>query len=112
MTCTICITTCPNREVALSLARRVVELQLAACVNIIPGVESVFRWEGSICVENEVLLVMKTREHLKGQLEEAVRAAHPYEVPEFVVVTPSGISNQYSEWLDASVLPLIGEAKS
>ena len=105
MTCTICITTCPNRDVALSLARRIVELQLAACVNIIPGVESVYRWQGAVCVEGELLLVIKTAEHLRDQVEQAINEVHPYDVPEFVALNASHLSEKYANWLNSEVLP-------
>jgi periplasmic divalent cation tolerance protein len=89
----------------LSLARRIVELQLAACVNIIPGVESVYRWQGAVCVEGELLLVIKTAEHLRDQVEQAINEVHPYDVPEFVALNASHLSEKYANWLNSEVLP-------
>jgi periplasmic divalent cation tolerance protein len=89
----------------MSLARQVVDDQLAACVNILPGVQSVFRWQGSICIDEEVLLFIKTAEHLMSRVKGRILELHPYEVPEFVVLNPTEVSEKYAAWLDASVLP-------
>ena len=74
----------PNREVAREIAGRLVEARLAACVNLIPGVESIYRWEGNIECEEEVTAVVKTTEGAYSALEKKVQEWHPYECPEIL----------------------------
>ncbi len=88
---------------ARELARTLVELRLAACVNIIDRVTSVYRWEGSVSVDGEQLLVIKTAEDRVGPLREEVFRRHPYQVPEFVVLRIDETSDSYGAWLLESV---------
>lgn len=87
---------------ARPLARELVELQLAACVNIIEQVTSIYRWEGAVSEEPEQLLLIKTVEGRIGELREALLARHPYDVPEFIVLPVSETSQAYGAWLAAS----------
>ncbi len=84
---------------AAPLARELVELHLAACVNIVPKVRSIYRWKGSIEDEAEQLLVIKTIDERVDQLREALLARHPYEVPEFLVLRIGDLSEAYRAWL-------------
>lgn len=84
---------------ARPIARELVESRLAACVNILPAMTSVYRWEGSVHEEGEQLLVIKTTEDRVEQLQAALFAHHPYEVPEFVVVTIDRLGDAYGRWL-------------
>lgn len=88
---------------ARPLARELVEARLAACVNIVPGVESVYRWEGKVAEDGEKLLLIKTTEERLDELQRALLAKHPYDVPEFVVITPDDVRGPYREWLLESV---------
>jgi periplasmic divalent cation tolerance protein len=99
----ICLVTCPSKEVALPLAKTLVNSRLAACVNIAPGIQSVYRWKEDICIEDEVLLIIKTRNAALPALKEAVLANHPYETPEFVALNPSDVSEGYLKWVVESV---------
>lgn len=85
------------------LARELVEARLAACVNIVPGVESVYRWEGKVAEDGEKLLLIKTTDERLDELQRALLAKHPYDVPEFVVITPDDVRGAYREWLIQSV---------
>ena len=85
------------------LARELVEARLAACVNIVPGVESVYRWEGKVAEDGEKLLLIKTTDERVDELQKALLAKHPYDVPEFVVITPDDVRGAYREWLLDSV---------
>ena len=85
------------------LARELVEARLAACVNIVPGVESIYRWEGKVAEDREQLLLIKTTDERLDALQEALLARHPYEVPEFVVITPDEVRGAWREWLLESV---------
>ena len=85
------------------LALQLVEKRLAACVNIIPQIHSVYRWQGKIEDDSEQLLLIKTVEERLGELTTALFALHPYEVPEFIVLRPEELSDTYRSWLLSSV---------
>lgn len=84
------------------LASELVERSLAACVQIGPGVRSIYRWQGAVERNEERLLIVKTRPELFGALETAIKARHPYEVPEIVALKVSGGHAPYLDWLAAS----------
>jgi len=96
------LTTAGSREEAKRLAHALVEQRLAACVNLVPGVTSVYRWQGKVESADEILLVIKTSVANLGRLEESLRALHSYEVPEFLVLRPESASQPYLDWLLAS----------
>jgi periplasmic divalent cation tolerance protein len=87
------------------LARTVVEEGLCACVNIVPGVRSFFRWEGRVDVADEQLLVAKTTAAAAPRLRARLAELHPYQVPEVLELTVSGGLPSYLQWLTASVTP-------
>jgi periplasmic divalent cation tolerance protein len=95
----VCLCTCPSLAQARELAHKIVEAQLAACVNVVPGVTSIYRWQGAVCEDAEFLLVIKTQQRAFAALEVLVRAEHPYELPELVAVSISHGSEQYLSWL-------------
>ena len=84
---------------ARAMARAMVEQRLAACVNIVPAMTSIYRWQGRVEEEGEQLLVIKTIDDNVHDLREALLARHPYEVPEFVVLPVSATSESYGAWL-------------
>ena len=81
------------------LATHLVEKQLAACVNVVPQIYSVYRWKGAIEKEHEQLLLIKTIDTQVDALRKALFAMHPYDVPEFVVLTIDKLSDAYRSWL-------------
>lgn len=97
--------TAANGEEATRLADLLVGAHLAACVQILPEMESVYRWEGKIERQSEILLLAKTTRAKFADLEREVRALHSYETPEIVAVPIVAGSNPYLEWLDASLNP-------
>jgi periplasmic divalent cation tolerance protein len=99
MTPVIVLTTVAADFDARPLARSLVEQRLAACVNIVPGVTSVYRWQGSVSEDGEQLLVIKTVDDNIHDLREALLARHPYDVPEFVVLPVASTSDAYGAWL-------------
>ena len=103
MSIIICLVTCPSQEVASALAKELVDQQLAACVNVISGVQSIYRWEGSVCVEEEALMVIKSTTERQDELERSVLSKHPYEVPEFISLDTMQVSDRYARWIFESV---------
>jgi periplasmic divalent cation tolerance protein len=95
--------TASNKEEASRLADMLVERKLAACVQILPAMESVYRWQGKIERQTEVLLIAKTFTAKFAELETEVRALHSYETPEIVAVPLTALSEPYLKWLNASV---------
>lgn len=87
-------------EEAPRLARRLVEERLAACVNIVSGVESYYMWEGTMVVEKEVTLLVKTTEERYGELAEKLGEYHSYEVPEIIGLTSAEVSKAYAAWVE------------
>ena len=98
---TVTFITTPDRETAERLAEHLVGARLAACVNIIPGVTSVYRWEGAVQKDDEVLMVVKSRPERWGEIEEAMEKEHPYDVPAVVHLSIADGSAKYLEWLVA-----------
>jgi periplasmic divalent cation tolerance protein len=98
--------TCPGEELALELARTLVRERLAACVNRVPGVLSVYQWEGRICEESEQLLVIKTTPLCYPALEMRLKTLHPYEIPEIIVIPVVTGSGPYLAWLGAATDPV------
>ncbi|KAG7573519.1 Divalent ion tolerance protein CutA [Arabidopsis suecica] len=94
--------TVPNREAGKKLANSIVQEKLAACVNIVPGIESVYEWEGKVQSDSEELLIIKTRQSLLESLTEHVNANHEYDVPEVIAMPITGGSDKYLEWLKNS----------
>ena len=103
MSIIVCLVTCPSKEVANSLARELVDQQLAACVSVLPEVQSTYRWEGAVCVESEALMVIKSTTERQDELKRAVLSKHPYDTPEFVVLDTQEVSEKYALWVEQSV---------
>jgi periplasmic divalent cation tolerance protein len=103
MTPVIVLTTVGANFDAASLAKNLVEQRLAACVNILPAMRSIYRWQGKIEDDREQLLLIKTTNERVDALRTVVFAAHPYEVPEFVVMAIDRIEGPYLQWLVESV---------
>ncbi len=97
------ITTCPDSDSAETLARHLVEIRLAACVNILPGIRSVYQWKGELVTDVEQLLLVKTRRDVYPQVEAAIRAKHPYELPEVIAVPFAQGSGDYLAWINSVV---------
>ncbi len=99
----VVLSTCASAEEAEKIARVLVEKRLAACVNVLAGVRSFYRWKGALEDAAEWLLLIKSRRDLFTQLRAALEAAHSYEVPELVVLPIIDGSPAYLSWLDAEV---------
>lgn len=101
----VVLVTAPSAEKAAEIARALVEERLAACGNVVPGLRSIYRWEGKIFDEQEVLLILKTRAALFGALRARVVAMHPYEVPEVLRLDVADGHAPYLDWIRESVSP-------
>jgi periplasmic divalent cation tolerance protein len=99
----IVLTTIGADADAAALAKTLVEERLAACVNIVPGVRSIYRWQGAVSQDLEQQLIIKTATASLNALEARLRQLHPYELPEFIVVHVSGGSDAYLNWVTESV---------
>ncbi len=91
--------TASSEEEAMRIARTLVARKLAACVNVIPGIRSVYRWEGEVRDDKEFLLVAKTREHQLAKLVQAIKENHSYKNPETIAVPITGGSEAYLGWV-------------
>ena len=97
--------TCPDKAAARKLATGIVDGGLAACVNIVPGVTSVYRWEGRVQEDSECLLVIKSVDKRLEDLSGYVRSHHPYELPEVVAVPVTGGLQAYLDWVAGESMP-------
>lgn len=100
----IVLTTCNSSEIASLIADTLVANKLAACVNIIKGVESVYQWQGKIEHDNEILLIIKTRQSLFSRLEQAILERHDYELPEIIAVFIETGEKNYLNWIQSATL--------
>jgi periplasmic divalent cation tolerance protein len=99
----VVLSTCGSEAEAEKLARAVVEARLAACVNVVPGIRSFYRWQGALESSDEVLLVIKSTTERFPALRETLQSLHSYEVPEIVALPIADGAEDYLNWLDGSV---------
>lgn len=99
----IVLTTTPNLQEAETLAELIVNARLAACVQILPQMTSVYQWEGKLQKESEHLLMIKTLPGKWAELHDLIRSNHSYETPEIVAIDADEVSPQYLRWLSAYV---------
>lgn len=99
------ITTCPDEETANAIALAAVENKLAACANILPRVQSIYRWQGAVESAFEVPLLLKTTAAAYPALEAGIRQSHPYDLPEIVALPVSHGLPGYLDWVAAETRP-------
>lgn len=104
----VILTNLPDREAALRLARELIAQRLAACVNVLAECSSVYRWKGEVENAAEVPVLIKTRAARYAEVEAAIRALHPYELPEIVAVPIERGFPDYLEWINAETVTEIG----
>ena len=95
----VVLMTAPDAEIAASVARALVDERLIVCANVLPGVTSIYRWQGAVHADAEVLVVMKTREALVPRLVERAAELHPYEVPELLALPVMDGLPAYCRWV-------------
>lgn len=103
----VVLSTFPDAGTARAAAEALVEEHLAACVNILPGVESIYRWQGKLATGAEVLAVIKTTTDRYAKLEARLRELHPYEVPEIVALPASAVAESYLRWVSEVCAPSV-----
>jgi periplasmic divalent cation tolerance protein len=99
----IVLTTAGSEVEAGTIARELVTRRLAACVNVVPGVRSTYRWKGAVETAAEWLLVIKTRTDRFSDVKAAVAELHSYELPELVMVEPTAVDPRYAAWIEESL---------
>ena len=99
----IVLCTVPDESVAQQIASALVDERLAACVNIVAGITSVYRWQGAVERAAELLLIIKTNAAVYPRLQDRVRVLHPYELPEIIAVSPAGGLPDYFAWITNSL---------
>jgi periplasmic divalent cation tolerance protein len=101
----IVLVTVPNVEEASRIADALVGARLAACVNVVSGIESVYRWEGKVARDSEVLMIIKTTDDRYAELEGQIKSLHSYTTPEVIAIKIERGSEAYLKWLGESVTP-------
>lgn len=101
----VALSTCGSEEEARKLARELVEARVAACVNVVPGIHSIYRWRGKIEEDAEWLLLIKTRREFLDRLRALLEESHSYDVPELIALPIEEGSSAYLDWLDRQLNP-------
>lgn len=95
--------TFPDAEAARQIGTVLVEKQLVACVNLLPGLHSIYRWQGAVETAAETLAIFKTTAAAYPALERELAALHPYEVPEIVALKPDQVVGPYAAWVEGGL---------
>ena len=99
----VVVTSLPSMEAAIALAKALVESHLAACVQMNERIYSVYRWEGRVCEEQEILLSAKTMSHQWEEICAFIKESHPYDLPEILAFSPEQYDQQYGQWVKSEV---------
>ena len=105
MAALVCLASCPDTAIATTVPETLVEARLAACVNIVPGLTSVYRWQDQIRRDEELLLVIKTHSDRLDALRQRIDELHPYELPELIAVEAADGLPAYLDWVRAETRP-------
>jgi periplasmic divalent cation tolerance protein len=95
--------TCPDKEIATTIAENIVAQHLAACINIIPGIKSIYHWQGNVESAEESLMLIKTHQQKLSSLQNTITTMHPYEVPEIISLDISNGLPKYLQWISSSM---------
>lgn len=96
------LVTCPDIEIATKISKEIVSKKLAACSNIIPGLTSIYEWQGKLETSSEVLLLLKTQKSCVEELEKEIIKLHPYDTPEFIVLDTKYVNEKYLAWIKSN----------
>jgi periplasmic divalent cation tolerance protein len=100
--CQLVLCTCPNQDSAQRIAEQLVDQNLAACVNILPGIMSIYSWQGKRETAQEQLLIIKTTKNVYDALEKTIIGLHPYELPEIIAFNIENGNTDYLKWISDS----------
>ena len=100
----VILTTAGNDEQAFKIANELVNKKLAACVNIVPTIHSVYRWKGKVWKDTEQLLIIKTSSHLFSKVKSKIKAIHTYELPEIIAIPVEKADENVLKWIEESTL--------
>ena len=103
MNYSVILCTINDKDKAKEIAKVLLELRLAACVNIVDNVCSIYRWQGEICEDGEYLIIIKSRRDLFEELKNKITELHPYEVPEIISLNIEQGSESYIDWLNGQL---------
>ena len=95
----VVLSTVPSQETGRELARKLVDKRLAACVNVIPGLVSIFEWDGKLTEDSEALMVIKTTDKSLDSLISTLSEIHPYDIPEIIALRVEGGHSAYMDWV-------------
>lgn len=101
----VCLVTLNDLKKATEIARLLLEREIVACVNLVPQIRSLYRWKGEICEDEEILMIIKTREELFDRLLAEIRQHHPYEVPEVISWRIERGLDEYLQWIHDATSP-------
>lgn len=99
----VVLMTASSAEEAASISRALVDERLVACCNVIPAIRSIYRWEGKVCDEQEVMVIAKTRASVFDRLVVRVKELHSYDVPEIIALPIAAGSESYMKWIEENV---------
>ena len=99
----VVLTSISDAKAAETLAHQVVSRRLAACCSIVPGITSIYRWQGELTRDDEALIVIKTAKSRFGELEAFMHEFHPYEVPELIALSAQDCTNEYLLWMSEQI---------
>ena len=98
--CIVVYCTVPTKQDAKSIAKILLTQRLAACINIIDKVQSIFSWHDEICEEKELLMMIKTKSTLFDRVKQAIKLIHPYNIPEIIALPIENADSEYLEWIN------------
>jgi periplasmic divalent cation tolerance protein len=101
----IILCTCPNSETATHIAQHLVAAKLAACINILPGITSIYEWQGEVETAQEQLLLIKSCQTHYAMIEAEIKRLHPYELPEIIALSIETGFPDYLKWINSCLLP-------
>ncbi len=99
----VVLITTSSLDEAKSIGSSLIDNKLAACTNIVPSVESIFKWQGKVCNEKESMLIVKTRRNIFNDLQAKIMELHSYEVPEIIALPIIDGNSDYLKWIDSSI---------
>ncbi len=101
--CQLVLCTCPDEDVAVNIAENIVAQKLAACVNVLPAVYSVYQWQDNVESAKEHMILIKTTKAKYASLEQVISSLHPYEIPEIIAIDINSGLPEYLKWIDNSI---------